>query len=113
MSVAALYDIHANLPALEAVLRELQQAGVEQIVVGGDVLPGPMPIETIERLRALAIPAQYIEGNGDRDVLAGWRGAKSEKLPEWAVEGIRWNARQLTLKHVIWVASWPMTTNFQ
>jgi len=44
--LAALYDIHANLPALEAVLQEIRQAEVDQIVVGGDVLPGPMPRET-------------------------------------------------------------------
>jgi Icc-related predicted phosphoesterase len=41
--VAALYDIHANLPALEAVLEDIRQADVDRIVIGGDVLPGPMP----------------------------------------------------------------------
>ena len=46
MKVAALYDIHGNLPALEAVLREVAAAGVDAIVVGGDVLPGPMPSES-------------------------------------------------------------------
>ena len=35
--VAALYDIHANLPALEAVLSEIERVGVERIVVGGDI----------------------------------------------------------------------------
>jgi hypothetical protein len=51
MRVAALYDIHANLPALDAVLGEVERAGVDRIVVGGDVVPGPLPVETIERLR--------------------------------------------------------------
>jgi Icc-related predicted phosphoesterase len=41
MRVAALYDIHGNLPALEAVLQDIRQANVDQIVVGGDVVPGP------------------------------------------------------------------------
>ena len=50
MHVAALYDIHGNLPALEAVLREVRDAGVERIVIGGDVLPGPMPRECLTRL---------------------------------------------------------------
>ena len=45
--VAALYDIHGNLPALDAVLAEVRAAGVDRIVVGGDVLPGPMPRETL------------------------------------------------------------------
>ena len=47
MRVAALYDIHGNLPALEAVLDELQGIDVDQVVVGGDVLPGPMPGECL------------------------------------------------------------------
>jgi Icc-related predicted phosphoesterase len=41
MRVAAIYDIHANLPALEAVLEEIRQAEIDHIVVGGDVLAGP------------------------------------------------------------------------
>src|SRR5688572_907821 len=46
MRVASLYDIRANLPALEAVLEEVRAAQVDHIVVGGDVIPGPMPRET-------------------------------------------------------------------
>ncbi len=42
MRVAAIYDIHGNLPALEAVLQEIRQAEIDHVVVGGDVLPGPM-----------------------------------------------------------------------
>jgi len=48
--VAALYDIHGNLPALEAVLPEIRQASVDLLVVDGDVLPGAMPVETLDRL---------------------------------------------------------------
>src|SRR5437867_4436633 len=70
MRVAALYDIHGNLPALEAVLEDIRQAEVDHVVVGGDVLPGPMPTETIARLLDLDIPVQFIHGNGDREVLA-------------------------------------------
>jgi predicted phosphodiesterase len=40
-SIAALYDIHGNLPALEAVVAEVRAAGVDRLLVGGDVLPGP------------------------------------------------------------------------
>ena len=46
MRVAALYDIHGNLPALEAVLQDIRHANIDQIVVGGDVVPGPMPRES-------------------------------------------------------------------
>jgi Icc-related predicted phosphoesterase len=41
MRVAALYDVHGNLPALEAVLDEIARADVDAIVVGGDVVAGP------------------------------------------------------------------------
>ena len=44
--VAAIYDMHGNLPALEAVLREIRDENVQHIVVGGDVVPGPMTRET-------------------------------------------------------------------
>lgn len=69
MRVAALYDIHANAPALEAVLVEVERAGVDRIVIGGDVVPGPLPAETIERLRALGDRAVFVRGNGDRWVV--------------------------------------------
>ena len=70
MRVAAIYDIHGNLPALDAVLSEIRAAGVERIVVGGDVLPGPVPVETLMRLFSLEIPTQFIQGNGEVAVLA-------------------------------------------
>jgi Icc-related predicted phosphoesterase len=51
--VAAIYDVHANLPALEAVLADLKSVDPDLIVVGGDVVAGPMPAEVLERLEAL------------------------------------------------------------
>lgn len=69
MRVAALYDIHVNAPALDAVLLELERVGVDRIVVGGDVVPGPMPVETLERLRALGDRVEFVRGNGDRWVV--------------------------------------------
>ena len=50
MPVAALYDIHGNLPALEAVLEDVARIGADRVVIGGDVVPGPMPRETLVRL---------------------------------------------------------------
>lgn len=70
MRVAALYDIHGNLPALEAVLEELRQANVDQIVVGGDVVPGPMPCETLCLLLDLDLPVYFLHGNGELAMLA-------------------------------------------
>ena len=71
--IAALYDIHGNLPALEAVLRDVETSGVDRIVVGGDVLPGPMPAECLARLMNLDVPVQFILGNGDREAIAQQR----------------------------------------
>jgi len=65
--VAAIYDIHGNLPALEAVLEELTEVQPDLIVVGGDTVSGPMPRGTLERLVSLD-NARFICGNGDREV---------------------------------------------
>jgi putative phosphoesterase len=64
--VAALYDIHGNLPALEAVLDEVE---ADLVVVGGDVAPGPQVAECFERLEALDVAVRWVLGNGDREEL--------------------------------------------
>jgi putative phosphoesterase len=109
MRVAAIYDIHANLPALEAVLDDIRNTGVDQIVVGGDVLPGPMPRETLTRLLNLSLPVQFIYGNGDVAVLELMRGQEPATVPEQYRPVVRWNAQQLDSEHERVLASWPMT----
>jgi predicted phosphodiesterase len=109
MRVAAIYDIHGNLPALEAVLQEIRAAGADLIVVGGDVLPGPMPIETLSGLLKLETPIQFIRGNGEAAVLAQLAGTESGTLPEQAREATRWTAQQLRPEHQRVIASWPAT----
>ena len=71
MRIAALYDVHGNLPALEAVLAEVVTDGPDVVVIGGDVSAGPFPVECLELLRALGDRAVWIRGNADREV-AGW-----------------------------------------
>jgi putative phosphoesterase len=66
MRVAAIYDVHGNLPALEAVLAEIETIGPDLIVIGGDVALGPMPSETIAALRALGSATRFVRGNCDR-----------------------------------------------
>lgn len=62
--IALLYDIHGNLPALEAVL--LDAAAADEHVVGGDMaLFGPFPAETVGRLRELD-HVRMLRGNGER-----------------------------------------------
>jgi putative phosphoesterase len=66
MKVAALYDVHGMLDALDAVLEEVEREDVDLIVLGGDCIQGPQPLETLERLRALGDRALWIRGNTDR-----------------------------------------------
>ncbi len=61
-----LYDIHGNLPALDAVLEQADREGVDRWLLGGDYgTPSPWPLETLDRLRGLD-DATWIRGNGER-----------------------------------------------
>ena len=85
MQVAALYDVHGNLPALEAVLAEIPDDAT--IVVGGDVAAGPFPAETrraaarARRPRRLA-PRQRRPGDSRR----ARTGFAPPELMEWIRE---------------------------
>ena len=72
MRVAALYDIHGNLPALRAVLADVAREGVSAFVIGGDVAAGPLPRETIDQLIALSPRARFVRGNADREVVEAY-----------------------------------------
>lgn len=113
MRVAAIYDIHGNLPALEAVLEDIRRAHVDHVVVGGDVFPGPMPRETLARLQELDLPVQFLAGNGDRVVREQMTGSESSEVPEPFRAVVRWNAQQLRPEDEQVLASWPKTLRVQ
>jgi putative phosphoesterase len=113
MRVAAIYDIHGNLPALEAVLQQIGDTGVDLIVGGGDGLPGPMPVETLACLQDRSTPVRFIRGNGEAAVLACLAGTESSTLPEQAREGVRWTAQELSSTHERVIGSWPGTTRVE
>jgi predicted phosphodiesterase len=96
MRIAALYDIHGNLPALDAVLAEVEAIGPDAIVIGGDVALGAMPAETIDRLRALDERAHFVMGNADRELVEAFdAGVRVEDTEEgWTRLGA-WNASRL------------------
>ena len=71
MRIAALYDVHGMVQALDAVLAEPDVESADRIVIGGDVAAGPFPRESLERLRALGDRALWVRGNADRE-LTGW-----------------------------------------
>ena len=69
MRVAAIYDIHGNAPALDAVLEQIAEEEPDVVLVGGDSAAGPMPAATLDRLIALGCGARYIRGNADRELV--------------------------------------------
>jgi predicted phosphodiesterase len=96
MRIAALCDIHGNLPALDAVLAEVESIGPDAIVIGGDVAPGALQPETVDRLRGLGERARFVTGNGDREVVAAFdAGLRPEDAVDEFARMTAWAARQL------------------
>ena len=102
MNVAALYDIHGNLPALEAVLAEVPEEAA--IVIGGDVFSGPMPSETLSRVRGLGPRVRFVRGNADRDL-----GPYEE---QWRAR-YEWLLAQLTTDEWAAAEAWPATLTLE
>ena len=99
MRVAALYDIHGNLPALEAVLAEVEREGVDAVVIGGDIASGPpQPREVVERVRSLP-NAHCIRGNADRLFDEEFAGD----------EGLAWLLERLDGEQARWLAELPFS----
>ncbi|HEY7731470.1 MAG TPA: metallophosphoesterase family protein [Gaiellaceae bacterium] len=101
MRIAALADVHGNLPALTAVLADVDRAGVDTIVVAGDIASGPMPAETLDALQARG--AQLVRGNADRVLDLG--GASEEET--W-VRARRWVAGRLGEERLAFLAALPL-----
>jgi predicted phosphodiesterase len=82
--VAAISDVHGNLPALEAVLAEIEREGVDLIVSGGDVVAGPFPAESLDALLARGDGVRFVRGNADRAVVEVAKGrAAPEHDEDW------------------------------
>lgn len=97
MKIAAIYDIHGNLPALDAVLKELEDINPDVIVVGGDIVSGPMPKQTLERIFSLTTKTYFIRGNGDREVVMAFDGKPlPSTMSEKGKKRTKWVADQLT-----------------
>jgi predicted phosphodiesterase len=97
VSVATLYDVHGNLPALEAVLADVPEDAA--ILVGGDVAAGPYPAEALERLRSLGDRALWIRGNADRELTPGEEGLAPPEVLEWVRR--RLSAEQLAFLYAL------------
>jgi putative phosphoesterase len=97
--LGALYDVHGNLPALEAVLADLERLEPDVIVFGGDLAAGPLPRETLERVRALG-NARFVRGNCDREMVEGTGGPFTG-----------WPSERLGAGDRGFLASFPLTTS--
>jgi predicted phosphodiesterase len=102
MRVAVVSDIHGNLPALEAVLSEVDAEGVDTVVCTGDVLGGPLSADVFDRLSGLG--AQVVRGNADRFVIEG----TDEHGQDWDGERARLGDARLAA-----VAAWPLTVELE
>lgn len=112
MKIAALYDIHGNLPALNAVLDDLNDVQPDLIIVGGDIVSGPMPAQTLKRLSQLGDRARFIRGNNDREVVLAYDGQPITRryLPDISAKGheeIQWVAGQLPRSQRDFLAALP------
>ena len=107
--VAALYDVHGNLPALEAALAEVEEVAPDAlVVVGGDFAVGPLPAETVEALRALGERAVFIRGNGERELFE----ARDEPADTW-LERTRFVAAALTGEQQAFLADLAETVELE
>jgi len=95
VAVAALYDVHGNSAALEAVLAEARDA---TLVFGGDMAAGPEPVETLDRI--MELDALWIRGNADREMLG--EVARGGLLDEWMMS-------RLEERHREFIATLPET----
>jgi len=93
MRLGLISDIHGNLLALDAVLGELDEAGVDRLVCLGDLAAGPQPAATIDRLRELDCP--IVLGNWDTWLLEGVPPLELEVGPMLRDQG-EWSAAQLS-----------------
>lgn len=98
-------DVHANAPALEAVLEDLAQHGVERVLCAGDVVGYyPFPNETIDLMIDNRIMS--IRGNHDRSVLR----ADTSTMTFFAGDAAIWTARHLNERSKRYLESLPECT---
>ncbi len=85
MRLAVFSDVHANLPALESVLRELKKKKIKQIYCAGDLVgDGPFPREVLELLRQHSV--ECIRGHSDLKLLRALEKRKRDRLTNWTLQ---------------------------
>lgn len=113
MWLAAISDIHGNLPALEAVLADIRRENFDAIVVCGDLIAGPMPVETLSLLQQQPIPVYCLHGNAESEVLRHAAGADNGLLPPHVKEVVAWVANQLSPEQTNFLSGWAASQQFE
>lgn len=103
--IAILADIHANLPALEAVMEALKHHSVSYGIVLGDIVGyGPHPGECIDLLRSS--PLQVIKGNHDHAAATGGAREGFSAMSRWAID---WTIPRLSDLQKAWLSELPLS----
>ncbi len=113
MKIAAIYDIHGNLPALEAVLADIEVEQIDQLIVGGDVVAGPLPVATLQRLQAVSTPTQFIRGNAESELLRFLAGKPINGLSARADKEAQWVGEKLPLEQRQFLQTWSATVQIE
>jgi predicted phosphodiesterase len=108
MRILALYDIHGNPDALDAVLADPRAQDRDAVVVGGDAVPGPFALDVLQRLDALGAPTHWLRGNGEREVAAVTPDTRGDPDDLALVTAIL-NARALPAERVAALGALPLT----
>jgi predicted phosphodiesterase len=111
MRIAVLADVHGNLPALEAVLADVDAAGVDAVVLNGDLATGPMAAETLDLLAALGDRAVWVRGNADRELADAYDGRLDPELPDMVRLPTEYCATRLAARHRDLLADLPLTVS--
>jgi putative phosphoesterase len=112
VKVLALYDIHGNVDALEAVLADPRAASPDAVVVGGDAVPGPFSGAALDRLEQLSVPVHWVRGNGEREVAAAV-GAPEPEPGDWAAITGAITAAELGDERALALGELPLTVELE
>lgn len=116
MRIALMADLHANLPALRAVLDDAAAIGCDAVWCAGDVVGrGPHPNEVVDELRQLDIPT--VQGNWDETVGMGrevtgsiWASPSDEQA---GYASLLWTASRLSEENLGWLRQLPATMRLE
>ncbi len=106
MRIAVLADVHGNLPALRAVLAEVDSERPDSVVVAGDVVAGPLVRESLELLRARPEPVHWVSGNSEREAIAVFDGEPAGDDPPGLAAA--WSANAIDRGWRDEIDSWPI-----